>query len=159
MTVRSFIGISLIALSGCTTIEELQPIPEIVPSEGPYRDLKNKDENFKLKKNDQYFIKFPRPDREDFYLVLVGKNKPKIHSNLKSFFDAKAESLLTRSFGFKEGSIQLIPDENTQSDSVILYSIDSISASYSWIIDTVREDIDLALRYRYVRHWRYVYEN
>jgi hypothetical protein len=159
MTIRSLIGFSLIALSGCTSFKELTPNPEIVPSEGQYRELKNKDENFKLKKDDRYIVNFPKPESEDFYLALVGKNKPNIHSYLKSFFDAEAETLLTRSFGFREGSVQIIPDEAMKNDSVILYSIDSASASYSWIIDTVREDIDFSFRYRYVRHWRYTYEN
>ena len=159
MTVRALIAVSFIALSGCASIKELQPNPEIVPDEGQYRDLKNKDENFKLTQGDQFVIKFPKPGREDFYLVLVGKSKPIIHSYLKSFFDVEAESLVTRSFGMTGGSVKMIPDENPRSDSVTLYSIDSASALYSWIIDTVRADVDLALRYRYVRQWRYAYEN
>ena len=159
MTVRSLIACTLIALSGCASFKELQPNPEIVPDEGQYRDLKNKDENFKLAKDDQYVVKFPKPAREDFYLVLVGKSKPKIHSYLKSFFDAEADSTLTHSFGIKEGTNQVISDQNVPSDSITLYPIDSSSALYSWIIDTVREDVDLALRYRYVRQWRYAYEN
>ncbi len=159
MTIRSLIGILLIALSGCTSIKELVPNPGIVPVEGQLRELKNKDENFKLKKDDRYIVNFPKPESENFYLVLIGKNKPKLHTYLKNFIDAEAESLLTRSFGFKEGSAQIIQDETAQNDSIMLYPIDSSSASYSWIIDTVREDVELGLRYRYVRQWRYAYEN
>ena len=131
----------------------------MVPVEGQLRELKNKDENFKLKKDDRYIVNFPKPESENFYLVLIGKNKPKLHTYLKNFIDAEAESLLTRSFGFKEGSAQIIQDETAQNDSIMLYPIDSSSASYSWIIDTVREDVELGLRYRYVRQWRYAYEN
>jgi hypothetical protein len=163
MTVRSFIrisiGVSLLALSGCASFKELRPNPEIVPDEGQYQDLKNKDQNFQLKKDDRYLIRFPKPVREDFYLVLVGKSKPQIHSYLRSFFDVEADSTLTHSFGVKEGTNQVIQDEATKSDSVTLYSIDSASALYTWLIDTVREDVDLSLRYRYVRQWRYSYEN
>lgn len=159
MTIRSLVGISLIALAGCTSIKELVPNPEIVPDEGQFRELKNKDENFKLKKDDRYVINFPKPESDNFYLVLVGKNKPKMHTYLKSFFDAEAESLLTRSFGFKEGSAQIIQDITAQNDSIILYPVDSSSASYSWIIDTVQEDLELGFRYRYVTQWRYTYEN
>ena len=128
MTVRSLIACTLITLSGCASFKELQPNPEIVPDEGQYRDLKNKDENFKLAKDDQYVVKFPKPARGDFYLVLVGKSKPKIHSYLKSFFDAEADSTLTHSFGIKEGTNQVISDQNVPSDSITLYPIDSSSA-------------------------------
>ncbi|HVN47187.1 MAG TPA: hypothetical protein VMU30_00035 [Bacteroidota bacterium] len=158
MTIRSLVGVSLIVLSGCASIKELVPNPAISPAEGQFRELKNKDENFKLKQDDRYVVSFPKPESDNFYLVLVGNNKPKIHTYLKSFFDAEAETLLTRSFGFKEGAPQIIQDETVQNDSILLYPIDSSSASYSWIIDTVREDVELGFRYRYVKQWRYTYE-
>ena len=146
-------------LSGCAAYKELEPSPEIIAKEGRYNYLKNGDENFVLKKDNKYVIKFPRPENNDFYLVLVGKNKPLIYSHLQNYFNAEVETTLTRSFGFREGAVQKIFDENAASDSISVYSIDSLSTSYYWLIDTVRQETELALRYRYIHQWRYKFEN
>jgi hypothetical protein len=159
MTYRNFLCFCALFLTGCAAYEELNPNPEIVPKEGQYRNLKNGDENFILKKDNKYVIQFPRPEKNDFYLVLVGKNKPLLYCYMKHYFNAEIESTLTRSFGMREGSVQNIFDENPKSDSIAVYSIDSLSERYSWLIDTVRQKTELALRYRYVHQWRYKFEN
>ena len=155
MMYRNILCLFALFLTGCATYQELNPNPEIVPKEGQYEYLKNGDENFVLKRDEKYAIKFPRPEKNDFYLVLVGKNKPLLYCYLQNYFNAQIETTLTHSFGFKEGSIQKIFDENHASDSICIYPIDSMSAYYSWLIDTVRQETELALRYRYVQQWRY----
>jgi hypothetical protein len=146
-------------LTGCAAYKELEPNPEIVPKEGQYKYLKNGDENFVLKKDKKYVVKFPRPEQNNFYLILAGKNKPLLYSHLQNYFNAEVETTLTRSFGFREGAVQKIIDENPASDSISVYAIDSLSTSYFWLIDTVRQETELALRYRYIHQWRYKFEN
>jgi len=159
MKLQYLMGILVFFAMGCATYKELQPLPEINPNEGQFNTLKNKEENFQLKKDELYFIKFPHPYGNDYFLVLMGESKPLIHSYMKNLYDAVAESIVTRSFGFTDGGIQSIQDLNEKSDSILIYPIDSLSNYYSWMIDTVREDIDLKLSYRYVQQWRYTFEN
>ena len=159
MRYRTFLGFFALFIAGCAGYVELTPSPEIVPKEGQYVSLKNGSNNFVLKKDEKYVIKFPKPEKNDFYLVLMGQSKPFLYSHLENYFNAEVESTLTRSFGFREGSVQKIFDENPASDSISIYPIDSLSAFYSWLIDTVRQETELAVRYRYVHQWRYKFED
>jgi hypothetical protein len=156
---RNILCLFALFLTGCAAYKELEPSPEIVPKEGQYQYLKNGDENFVLKKDNKYVVKFPRPEKNNFFLVLAGKNKPLLSSHLQNYFNAEVETTLTRSFGVKEGAIQKIFDENPASDSITVYTIDSMSTSYFWLIDTVKQETELALRYRYIHQWRYKFEN
>ena len=159
MMYRNILCLFALFLTGCAAYQELQPDPEIVSKEGQYLPIKNGDENFVMKKGDKYVIHFPRPDKNDFYLVLVGKSKPLQYSYLENYFNAAIESTLTQSFGFKEGTVKKIFDVNPVSDSITVYPIDSLSGAYSWLIDTVKQETELAVRYRYVHQWRYKFEN
>jgi hypothetical protein len=156
---RNIFFLCALFLTGCAAYKELEPNPEIVPKEGQYKFLKNGDENFVLKNDKKYVVKFPRPEKNNFYLVLVGKNKPLLTSHLQNYFNAEVETTLTRSFGVKEGAVQKIFDENPASDSITVYPIDSMSTSYFWLIEEVKQETELALRYRYVHQWRYTFEN
>jgi hypothetical protein len=153
------ISVLFLFLIGCASYKELIPNPELISKEGTFNPIQNKDENFKLKKDDLYFIKFPRPAGNEYYLILTGPSKPLIHSYIKNLFDAEAESVVTRSFGFTEGGVETIESQKTKVDSLLIYPIDSLSAYYSWMIDSVREDTDLKMSYRYVQQWRYSFEN
>jgi hypothetical protein len=159
MIYRNILCFFALFLTGCAAYEELIPNPEIVPKEGQFLYLKNGEENFILKKDEKYLIQFPKPEKNDFYLVLAGKSKPFLYCYIKNYFNAEVETTLTSSFGFREGSIQNIFDENPASDSISVYPIDSLSEHYSWLIDTVRQEAELTLRYRYVQQWRYKFEN
>ncbi|MCX6120142.1 MAG: hypothetical protein NTX44_00780 [Ignavibacteriales bacterium] len=159
MMYRNILCFFALFLTGCASYVELIPNPEIVPKEGQFTNLKNGAENFILKKNEKYVIQFPRPEKNDFYLVLMGKTKPLLYCYIRNYFNAEIETTLTQSFGFREGSIQNTFDENPASDSICVYPIDSLSEHYSWLIDTVRQETELALRYRYVYQWRYKFEN
>ncbi|GEM_PF-446382 len=158
MKIHNIISVVLLLFIGCASYKELVPTPELISSEGTFNPILNKDENFKLKKDDLYFIKFPRPMGNEYYLLLMGPSKPLIHSYVKNLFDAEAESVVVRSFGFTEGGVELIQSQNIRNDSLLIYPIDSMSAYYSWMIDSVREDTELKMSYRYVQQWRYAFE-
>jgi len=156
---RNIVFLCALFLTGCAAYKELEPTPEIVPKEGQYKYLKNGDENFVLKNDKKYVVKFPRPEKNNFFLVLVGKNKPLLSSRLQNYFTGDVETTPTRSSGVQEGANRKIFDENPASDSMTVYSVDSMSTSYFWLIDTVKQETELALRYRYIHQWRFKFEN
>lgn len=149
MKARVWLAALLILIPGCAAYKELEPKPEILPFESGYIELKADQENFELDKDGKYFIKFPAPPRPRFYLVLVTRSKPAIHSYLTATFDDG------------KGQIVPIPDESVSSDSTSVYAIDVDPKipTYYWVIDAVRQDLVLTLRYRYVPQWRYTFEN
>ncbi len=140
-------ALSLSLLAGCATFKELQPKPELSPVERGYIELKNDKEDFQLDQGKQYFIRFPRPLKDNFDLVL--------RTNAKWYIS----SYLTRTFDDGKGPIVRIPDEAAAADSSSVYGVDLSSGTYFWVIDTVRQDIDLHLHYRYVPRWRFTFEN
>lgn len=145
MKLRIFL-FSLI-LTGCATFKELEPDPEILPAERGYVELKDGKEFFELDKDGKYFMKFPGPQRDHFYLVLTTPTKPFVHTYLTGTFDDG------------KGPIVAIPDEASSRDSILVYPIEANVATYYWVIDTVRSDVVLGMRYRYVPQWRYTFEN
>ena len=147
MQSKLLLALSLSLLAGCATFKELEPKPELSPLERGYIELKNDKEDFQLDKGKQYFIRFPRPLKPNFNLVL--------QTNAKRHL----ETYLTRTFDDGKGPIVRIPDEAPALDSSAVYPIDSSSVTFYWVIDTVRQDIGLNLRYRYVPRWRYTFEN
>jgi len=147
MQSKLLLALSLSLLAGCATFKELEPKPELSPLERGYIELKNDKEDFQLDKGKQYFLRFPRPLKPNFNLVL--------QTNAKRHL----ETYLTRTFDDGKGPIVRIPDEAPALDSSAVYPIDSSSVTFYWVIDTVRQDIGLNLRYRYVPRWRYTFEN
>jgi hypothetical protein len=147
MRSKLLLALSLSLLAGCATFKELQPKPELSPVERGYIELKNDKEDFQLDQGKQYFIRFPRPLKDNFALVLG--------TNAKWYLAA----YLTRTFDDGKGPIVRIPDEAPAQDSSSVYAIDLSSGTYFWVIDSVRQDIGLHLRYRYVPRWRYTFEN
>ncbi|HTO94151.1 MAG TPA: hypothetical protein VMM80_07245, partial [Bacteroidota bacterium] len=109
--------------------------------------LKNDKEYFQLDQGKQYFIRFPRPVANNFAIVL--------QTNAKWYMSA----YMTRTFDDGKGPIVRIPDEAPREDSAMVYAVDLSSGTYFWVIDTVRQDIELRLTYRYVPRWRYTFEN
>ena len=93
------LALSLSLLAGCATFKELQPKPELTPLERGYIELKNDKEDFQLDQGKQYFIRFPRPLKDNFALVL--------ETNEKWYLD----TYLTRAFDDGKGRIVRIPDE------------------------------------------------
>jgi hypothetical protein len=147
MRSKLLLAFSLSLLAGCATFKELQPKPELSPAERGYIELKNDKEDFQLDQGKQYFIRFPRPVQDNFDLVL--------QTNAKWYID----TYLTRTFDDGKGPIVRIQDDAARQDSSSVYAIDLSSGTYFWVIDTVRQDIGLHLRYRYVPRWRFTFEN
>ncbi|HUI63909.1 MAG TPA: hypothetical protein VL126_03630 [Bacteroidota bacterium] len=138
---------ALALLSGCATFKELEPKPDLSPVERGYIELKNDKDNFQLDHGSRYFIRFPRPQQDNFYLILQTSAKTDIRS------------YLTRSFDDGKEPITRMKDEAASADSLSVYAIDISSPVYFWVIDSVRQDVELHLRYRYVPRWRFTFEN
>ncbi len=134
-------------LAGCATFKELEPKPELAPFERGYIELMDGKNNFELDQDGKYFIKFPSSVKDRYYLVLIAPAKPSIHSYLTNRFNDGKEPIIP------------IPDENPSSDSIFVYPVDAKSATFYWVIDAVRRDLVLTMRYRYVPQWRYTFEN
>jgi len=139
--------LSLSLLAGCATFKELQPKPELSPAERGYIELKNDKEDFQVDQGKQYFVRFPRPLKDNFALV--------VKTNAKWYL----ATYLTRTFDDGKGPIVRITDEAPREDSSSVYAIDPSSGMYFWVIDTVRQDVRLHMQYRYVPRWRYTFEN
>jgi hypothetical protein len=135
-----------ILMAGCATFKELEPKPDLLPVERGYIELKNNKDNFPLAQGKQYFIKFPRPSRENFALVLRIPAKGAIRS------------YLTRTFDDGKGPITRIPDEAGTNDTLSVYPVDPAAPVFFWVIDSVRHDVELTMNYRYVPRWRYTFE-
>ena len=147
MRTHLLLALSLALIAGCATFKELEPKPELSPLERGYIELRNDKEFFQLDQGKQYFIRFPRPVANNFDIVL--------ETNAKWYLS----TYMTRTFDDGKGPIVRIPDEATREDSAMVYGVDLSSGTYFWVIDTVRQDIELRLRYRYVPKWRYTFEN
>jgi hypothetical protein len=134
-------------LWGCATFKELEPIPPIQSAERGFIELQRDGENFILMKGEKYFIRFPRPTDNNFYLVLQTGLKKKVHN------------YFTASFDDGKGTITSLVDESASHDSMSVYAIDTSKTTYYWVIDTVYANNLLTVRYRYVPQWRYIVEN
>ena len=147
MRLHGSVLILSVFLAGCATFKELEPKPELSPLERGYIELKDGKDDFELDEGKKYFMQFPAPMKDRFYLVLVTHSKPLLHSYLTSTFDDG------------KGPIIPIVDEAVSSDSISVYAIDSRVPAFYWVIDAVAQDLVLTMRYRYAPQWRYTFEN
>jgi len=138
---------ALFVLSGCAAYKELSPKPELSPVERGYIELKDDEKYFMLEKDKKYYIKFPRPERNQFSLVLKLSSKRWL------------ETYLTTSFEEEERTKRMVPDEAAGSDTMSVYAVDTSVPIYYWVIETVRNDGELVMQYRYVPRWRLTFEN
>ncbi|MGB2868951.1 MAG: hypothetical protein WBD36_10900 [Bacteroidota bacterium] len=147
MNTRLVLSCILLVFTGCATFKELEPIPPVDPAEKGFIELRNDQEKFLLEREKQYFIKFPRPADDHFYIVLETAAKKRLHNYLTATFD--------------DGNGPLVPiaDESSSHDSMSVFAIDTSHAWFYWVIDSVFFDVTLNLQYRYVPQWRYVVEN
>jgi hypothetical protein len=146
---RRFLPLILfsIFLGGCAAYKELSPKPELSPAERGYIELKDNDENFKLDKDGKYFIRFPKPANDQFALVLRLNAK----STLRYY--------LTDRFDDGKGEIHRIKDESAGQDTISAYFVNTSVPEYFWVIDSVLNDANLAMTYRYMPQWRFTFEN
>ncbi len=136
----------LLLILACSPYKELKPRPEIVSRESEYIELLNKDKFFRLKAGKKYFIKFPGINQPDFYLALRVSHLDQIYS------------YLTRQFTRGKAPMVAMPDESAPTDDLLVYRLDPTVPVFYWVIDTVRQDIELDMEYRYVPIWRFKFE-
>jgi hypothetical protein len=125
----------------------LKPKPELSFAEQGYIELKNDKKDFELRKEKKYFIQFPAPKEDHFYIVL---NIP---------FKKKVTSYFTNSFVDKKTVGAKLADETPFPDTVSVYPVDTKSAAFYWMIETGSEDhLMLKMKYRYAPQWRFKFE-
>lgn len=137
----------LVFLGGCAAYKELSPKPEISPAEQGYIELKDGDDNFTLDQGKKYYMRFPRPQQSQFMLVL----KMNAKLSLRYF--------LTDTFDGGDGPFQQIPDEFAADPSISAFPISTSAQEYFWVIEEVRNDVEVVMSYRYVPQWRFTFEN
>jgi hypothetical protein len=147
MKSRSLLLVSLMFIIGCAPYRELKPKAVLSPAEQGYIELKRDEKNlFKLKKDAKYFIAFPSPQEDKFYLVLNIPAKQSFNSFL-------ADSYTKNRVGTR------LKDETEDPGKLSVYPIDKNAFGYFWFIDNIKQDMDLSLQFRYVPQWRFKYEN
>jgi hypothetical protein len=133
-------------LGGCAAYKELEPDPELLGREHGYAQITDGKEPFEIDKDTKYFMNFPPPEGDQFYLVL--------HTPVKRDLVA----VFTPAFDDKPVTRGIIADEWAAHDSIAVYPMTNRVKVYTWVIDTVRYDMKLPLRYRYVPQWRWTFE-
>lgn len=133
-------------LGGCASYKELSPDPPLLPAERGFIELKNGKDNFELSAEKKYYMVFPAPTSDHFKLMLSVSAKSALTSSLTREFDGKDQQRVP------------IVDETRTYDSLCVYAVDTKSPLFYWVIDSVRQDVQLAMRYRYVPEWRYTFE-
>jgi hypothetical protein len=133
--------------AGCATFKELEPEPPLNSAERGFIELKNDKENFFLEEGKCYFIRFPGPAQDNYTLLL--------RTSAAWYINA----YMTRTFDDGKGPITPMTDEAPVTDSTSVYAIDKAGPVYYWVIDTVRQDVEMRMLYRYVPRWRFTFEN
>lgn len=130
----------------CAAYKELKPDPELTFRANGFIEIKDDDENFELGKDKKYFMVFPAPLSDNFYLVIDIAEKQFLNSYLTNTFDDG------------EGRIIEIKDESNDPARFSAYSVDNSVQKFYWVIDLVKQDVLLDVDYRYVEKWRYQFE-
>jgi len=134
-------------LNGCAAYKQLEPKPPIVSSEGGFLPVRDDDQPFELKKEDKYYIAFPAPAENNFYLVVKTPNK-------KGFASFLTDALKDEtSYGKKTA------DEYADSAQTSVYAIHSTRPSYYLLMEDLRDNFLLQMEYRYVPQWRFKFVN
>ncbi len=147
MKLRILSLLSLLIFVGCATFTQLKPKPELIQKEGSFIELKDDDKNFTLKPGESYFVSFPGPEADNFYLVIKTPNK-------KSFVGSLTNSLIK-----KKTPGQKIADETPDPESIYAFPIDTKDSLYYFLLENIAQESEVKLDYRYVPRWRYKFEN
>ncbi|HEX2959606.1 MAG TPA: hypothetical protein VHO70_22410, partial [Chitinispirillaceae bacterium] len=131
--------------AGCTAYKQLQPKPALSPAEAGYIELKDGKNSFVLKKDKKYFIQFPSPQEDNFYLVLDVPSKKQ--------FNTVFTSKLIEKKRFEDP----VTDESNL-DTLCLYPIMKNSAGYYLLLDKIPQPVNFSVNYRYTPQWRYKFE-
>ncbi|MBN1127470.1 MAG: hypothetical protein JXA71_00685, partial [Chitinispirillaceae bacterium] len=147
MKFRILLLAALLIQAGCATYKHLQPKPEIQNQEAGYIDLKKGKKDFGLKKEKKYFVEFPAPQYDHFYLIISSPQK-------KQFSGAFTGEFV------KQRAAKLIDDETWAPETMSVYPIDKSKPCYYWLIENVPQKIEgLSLKYRYAPQWRFKFEH
>jgi hypothetical protein len=140
-------GVLLVA--GCAGYKQLKPEPEVSAEEKGYIELKhgNGKKDFELKEGKKYYIAFPAPRHDNFYLVLTLPEK-----------DAYLSSL-TAALEDEKTPGERIADQAADNKTLSVYPVGTKGDTYYWLVDSVKSDVVLAMQYRYVPQWRFKFEN
>jgi hypothetical protein len=147
MKFRILLLTSLLISVNCATYQKLQPKPEIQNREAGYIELKKGKKDFELKKDKKYFVAFPAPQYDYFYLIITSPQKQKFTSTFTGDF-------------VKQRPGKLIADETWSPDTMIAYPVDKSKPYFFWLIEQVPQKIEnLSLKYRYAPQWRFKFEH
>jgi hypothetical protein len=131
----------------CATYQRLQPKPEIMNQESGYIELKKGENNFELKKDRKYFVAFPAPQYDHYFLIITSPQKQKFTSTFTGDF-------------VKQQPGKLIADETWSPDTMIAFPVDKSRQYFYWLIEEVPQKIEnLSLKYRYAPQWRFKFEH
>ncbi|NLG18042.1 MAG: hypothetical protein GX556_11985 [Fibrobacter sp.] len=146
MKLRNLYLAAILVIAGCSSYKQLKPKPELSPAESGYIELMSGKKNFELKKGKKYFLSFPSPQEDNFYLVLNIKQKEAFNSSFTSeLIDKKRPG-------------EKIKDEST-TDTQSVYPIHKNSSGYYFLVDKPQNDVILQVEYRYAPQWRFRFEN
>ncbi len=143
------LGLSIciaLIMFGCAPYQQLKPKPELSYAEQGFVELKNDKKDFELKKEKKYFIAFPAPKEDNYYVVL---NFP-IKKKITTYF--------TNSFADKKTVGAKSPDETPFPDSVSVYPVDTKSPMFYWMLENGTQEQILKMKYRYAPQWRFKFE-
>ena len=146
MKLRSAVTGLVLFLISCAPYKMLQPKPELSPAEAGYIELKNNKKDFIIKKEKKYFIVFPAPLEDNFYLVIAnGKKKSVISYLTDNMIDKK-----------KPG--EKIADES-ENDTLSVFPLSKGTSGYYFFIEGTGTELPLTVTYRYTPQWRFKFEN
>jgi hypothetical protein len=144
---RIIATVAALLFVNCAVYKELTPKPELMNQEQGYLELKKGKNDFSLSKGDKYFIAFPAPTDDHFYLIITSPLKRKIETSL-------ADGLEKNSSPGKK-----IGDETWAPDTMCIYPVDKSKPTYFWLIDNVPDKLTLPMHYRYAPQWRVKFEH
>ena len=131
----------------CAAYKQLKPVPEPVSQEKGYVQLKDDGDPFELDAGKSYYIEFPAPVADDFYLLVTIGNDLKSHIKFASSFDAD------------KGPLDNIVNEAPGDAAEMVWPIDKHVQKFYLILEKIPADIKLDLNYRYLPQWRYKFES
>ena len=139
---------AVLMLVNCAAYKQLKPKPELLGQESGYIELKKGKKNFSIDKGKKYFVQFPAPQYDYFYLIITSPQRSKFTANLTAQLEKKK----------RPGA--LIADETWAPETMSVYPVSKAAPTYYWLIENVPEKIkDLSLKYRYAPQWRFKFEH
>lgn len=130
----------------CAAFKQLEPDPDIIPTEGKYIQLMDDDESFELDKAKQYFIEFPAPMTTNYYLLIDVTEK-----------DAIVAGMADR-FNDEKGILSRVENEAAEGVNEFVYPVEPGVQKFYWVIEKVFRDQVIEMSYRYLPKWRYKFE-